>query len=431
MSFNPPGAGAPVFDAGADSLLFHQSFEGTNVAADRWLRDVSTQTVAQASGFLTLNASASLVDVTSSLVKTYRTFPLYGTAPVCAEMWLKTAGDTDAGSKAEWGIGFPATGGGAVVTDGAFFRLSVISGVPQLQGVLVANAAETTVQLRTGSATLPAASVLHRYAVEVRRDVILFVIDSSPAGSIAIPSGQPFASSASTAPIFAAVTNIAGSAVARQVNIGAVAVYLRSTKLHKPWGHQASGMGLSSIQLPPASVAGQTANYANSAAPGSASLSNTAAGYSTLGGQYQFAAVATNETDWQLFSFVNPPHSETLSGRTLYVTGIRIGEMVVTGAAAVNATTFFWGAGVGSVVSLAATDTATQFGTRRIALGAQTFLAAAALGTIAPGFAVDFSAAPLVVPAGCRFNVFLKQLNGAATVSLIWRGSVAVMGYFE
>jgi hypothetical protein len=44
---------------------------------------------------------------------------------------------------------------------------------------------------------------------------------------------------------------------------------------------------------------------------------------------------------------------------------------------------------------------------------------------------VDFGDAPLVCPPGLFFHVVVKQLNGAATASLVWRGTVTVVGYFE
>jgi len=56
----------------------------------------------------------------------------------------------------------------------------------------------------------------------------------------------------------------------------------------------ASGQGLGSYQ----SGATQTANYAPTSAPASATLSSAAAGYATLGGQFQFLAVAGAETDY-------------------------------------------------------------------------------------------------------------------------------------
>ncbi len=108
----------------------------------------------------------------------------------------------------------------------------------------------------------------------------------------------------------------------------------------------------------------QTANYANTAAPASATLSNTAAGYTTLGGQWQFAAVAGAETDYALFGFQVTAAAAASANKNLFITGIRI-EAVNTGAAvATTATLLQWGLAVGgTAVSLATADSATA-GTR-------------------------------------------------------------------
>ena len=133
-----------------------------------------------------------------------------------------------------------------------------------------------------------------------------------------------------------------------------------------------------------------------------------------------------------MLGYSNPAGTAALSGKTLYVTGIRISKMVVTGAAAVNATMFFWAAAAGSSnISLATTDATTSSSPKRVPLGVQNFLAAAPIGTGVEGFDLDFDNAPLVVPAGTFFHIILKQLNGAATASLVWRGQVTVIGYFE
>lgn len=56
----------------------------------------------------------------------------------------------------------------------------------------------------------------------------------------------------------------------------------------------------------------QLENHTNSTAPTSATLSNTAAGYTTLGGRFQFAAVAGAATDYALFGFQVPAGSKFL-----------------------------------------------------------------------------------------------------------------------
>jgi len=129
---------------------------------------------------------------------------------------------------------------------------------------------------------------------------------------------------------------------------------------------------------------------------------------------------------------LNPAGTNALPGKNLYVTAIRICGLVVTGAAAVNATMFFWAVGIGSsAVSLATTDAATTVSPKRIPLGIQNHLAAAAVGTGADGFDVQFTDAPLVVQPGTYLHIILKQLNGTNTASLVFRGQVMVNGYFE
>src|SRR5262245_66604883 len=59
----------------------------------------------------------------------------------------------------------------------------------------------------------------------------------------------------------------------------------------------------------------QLTNDTNSTAPGDASLSNTAASYTTLGGKWRFDNVAGAETDFALFGFT------MLTGWKIFITG--------------------------------------------------------------------------------------------------------------
>lgn len=129
---------------------------------------------------------------------------------------------------------------------------------------------------------------------------------------------------------------------------------------------------------------------AEAAAPASATLSNTAAGYTTLGGQFQFAAVATTPTVLQ------------------------------------------WALGVGSTaVSLATTEAAAARAPRRITLGTQAFPVGAAIGADA-GKRIDVNLdAPVVVEPGTFLHIILKMPVGTATASQIIRGVVGINAYWE
>lgn len=184
----------------------------------------------------------------------------------------------------------------------------------------------------------------------------------------------------------------------------------------KPWQDVIAGMGFGTVVNPTVALT-QLANWANTAAPASATLSNTAAGYTTLGGQFQFAAVAGAETDYALFAFTVP------AGVSLHVDSIRI-ETTNTGAAvATTETMLHWFMGD----ALAATLATNSF---RRALGVQAFPIAAAIGAVASPIDRQFRT-PFVVHSGRIFHIGLKMPRGTATASQVIRGLVDVGGYFE
>ena len=126
--------------------------------------------------------------------------------------------------------------------------------------------------------------------------------------------------------------------------------------------------GRNSVVLP--STGAQLGNHANSTGPVSATLSNTAAGYSKLGGLWAAASIAGAVDDYALFAYEVPAASR------LFVTGINISPTIVTGAAnATTATILQWALGVNSpAVSLATATT----GPDKISLGMQSCLASLA-----------------------------------------------------
>jgi hypothetical protein len=383
-----------------------------------------------------VNGGSSTTSGQGNYIRTYRHFPTYGTYPVYVDVWLRETGYNSVNVVSEWGLLYLTAVATATPLDGVFWRRLSGGG---LRAVINYNGTETeytvdttNVPARDGVSAYDPAEVNH-YLIVYHNDVIRFWINDVLVAAIDCPSNQQgFANSSNTPLGFRVINNNTVTPAARQLQIGFVSVSMGDQDTNKPWPHVLAGMGQGAYQSQMGSGITQTANWGNSQAPASASLSNTAASYATLGGQYQFAASATNETDWALFAYQNPAGTATLSGKTLYVTGIRISKMVVTGAAAVNATFFFWAAGVGSsAVSLATADSTTASSPKRVPLGVHSFVAGATVGTAADGFDIDFDNAPLVVPAGTYFHIILKQLNGTNTASLVWRGQVTVMGYFE
>jgi len=417
---------------GSDQPLFNLSFEGTTIAQAHLQQNLTTMTAAQASGFLSLNSGNATASGNAANVRTYRCFPLLGSYPTYGDLWVREGNPTTTNAVSEFGFGYVS--GVAAPTDGIFFRR--LSG-GQLQGVVnfagtevVANITPTNIPSRDGVGVYDASETNH-YLISNHNDDVEFWINDALVARIQTPSTQGGPTSSSQQPIFARVYNSGVASAGRRVEIGFMQVAGGDVMTNKPWAHQMVGGGGGAHQNQQGVASGQTANYANSAAPASATLSNTAAGYTTLGGQWQAAAVVGAETDYALFGYQVPVGTNILPGKTLYITDIRIGETAVTGAAVVTSTLFQWALAVGSTaVSLATTDAAATVGPRRVALGTQALAAAAAIGTIASGFPMNFST-PLAAPPGTFVHVILKVPAGAATASLVFRGTVAVHGYFE
>jgi hypothetical protein len=183
-------------------------------------------------------------------------------------------------------------------------------------------------------------------------------------------------------------------------------------------------------QNDPSGVLGQLTQYANSAAPAAAVLANGTPSYTTLGGKFNFASIAGAETDFPLFGFQVPVAPTLAPGTRLYIEGISISSVVSTVLGA-SALIIEWGLGINSTAaSLATADgggTSGVFGPRRLALGSQSFLSAAAVGTQAVDLVRTFVSS-LVVENGRFLHVICRLPVGPA--SGVVRGEVMIDGYF-
>lgn len=413
---------------GMDTPLFSQAFEGTVVAQDRLQQAVSTMTITQASGFLILNTALATANTNAAQVRTYRTFTLLGNAPLYGEFWLREDNETATNAISEWGFGYVA--GVAAPTDGVFFR-RLAGG--QLRGVINFAGAETPVDLAS-----PTAGATHYYIIVVHNERVEFWIDNVLAGSIATPVTQAIPMNASSQPMFARVYNTGVASAGRRIQIGFWAASVGDLAEGKMWQHVMAGIGCGSYQIQPGTASGQTALYSPTAVAAPTWTANTAPATNALGGQWispspipagssGLATIA--ETHYPIFAYLNPAGTATLPGKTLYVTGVRIGETFVTVVLGASATVLQWGVACGSTApSLATTDAATTLGPRRVLLGAQSFAVTAAVGTVAPAIDMKFDT-PLVVPPGTYFHVILANFLNAATGAL--HGSVSVNGYYE
>lgn len=390
----------------------------TAINTRKWATILTTQTITLANGRYTLNSSGITTVTTGTLMKSYRHIPFYQNSTTYCEMYVMWTLSPVANWVAEWGLSDQASATAATFTNGIFFRLTNGS----FKGVAVYNGVEYSVDLGVP----PAEATSYDCVVEVTPEYIFYWVDGVILGTLQVQAALFAQTQMNALPVFARTYN-AGSApsVAIKLEVGNIMASVGGQNVNKLWSTVASGNGDMSVQAPSGTAVGQTANYANSAAPASATLSNTAAGYATLGGQFQFAAVAGSETDYLLFSYIVPV------GKTLVVRGIWIDTVNMGAAVATSATLLQWAVGVGNTAAnLTTADAAATKSAARVALGMQTFPIAAAIGAQAAMIDKNFDA-PLTVNSGEYFQIMVKMPLGTATGSQIIRGIVGVNGIVE
>lgn len=410
---------------GIDQVYWQDTFNHAISDVSAYQMVTSTATIALSGGNMVLNAGNSVASGAVARVQTYRTFQLQAAASLEVVFRARLAIMPQANNVIEMGVGFAATT--ATPTDGIYFKYNTAGA---LVGVVNINGTEnTTADIDAGIVN----GENNFYRIVIDQDQAEFYINGVLYAVLPVPNTVAAVSFARSLPLLMRFYNSAVVGTAQRIEISDVAIVGRDLAQNRNFETASAGMEMASYMNARGAAAGQSANYANSAAPASATLSNTAAGYTTLGGQFQFAAVAGAETDYALFAYQVPAASAAGANKNLVVKGIRI-ETVNTGAAvATTATLLQWGIAVGgTAVSLATADSATA-GTRaarRQTLGLQSFPIAAAIGALAAPIFINFET-PLYVAAGTFVHVILKMPLGTATASQVIRGTVMINGFFE
>lgn len=412
--------------SGLDQLLFDEEFQGSAVNTAQFNTNVTTMTVAVANGVITLNNGGDTANGTVARVQSYAHFAMAGAFPTYFDCVFKLDAVLQTNNKVEIGLGFAS--GTTAPTDGLMLRLTDGS---TMEFVTVNNSVETKQTLQVPDGFTLAAGEFYRLQIVSTHDQAECYLNNALVAYIPRPRTTNLITRSSAWPVLFRIWNTGSVGTAQKLHVSNVAVTQGDVNQSKLWSHTASRAGFTALQGQTAGTMGSTANYANSATPASASLSNTAAGYTTLGGKWQFAAVATAATDFALFGFQVPVGSATAPGLTLHVTGVHISTVNTGAAVATTATILEWGLGFGATaVSLATAEAAAAKAPRRIALGMQGFIVGAAIGATAPDVVRQF-VTPVVVNPGEFLHVILQVPLGTATASEVFRGTVAIEGYWD
>ena len=411
-----------------DKVIWQDTYNHGVLNNSKYVGVTSVQTIVVGGGFLTLNAGSSVASAAVSRVQTFKTFSLFNTYPLIFNTRAKFSAAFQANNVIEFGFGYAATT--VAPTDGVFFR--VTGGI--LLGVVNNNGAETTVNTNF----TPSVGTIDEYVIITGQDRTEFWIDGILRGTIITPSSLGSPCQSNSLPILLRNYNSSLALVAVQFSMSQMAVSLGDMDSGKDWATVMVTNGQSAINATDGTAAAAAGTYlsnnANNAAPVSAALSNTTAGYATLGGQFQFAAVGGAETDYALFAYLNPVATVAVPGKTLIITGVKIDTYNTGAAVATTPTVMQWSIGVGgTAISLLTADSVTA-GTRaarRNSLGTQVMLTAVPIGGQCDrNLDVKFTA-PLIVEQGTYCHIILKMPVATATASQVVRGTVLVNGYFE
>lgn len=419
----PIGASSQgLLGTGSVQVDFEQGFSASAISPSVWSQVLTTMTIGVANNTITLNSGNSLAQSASSRLVSYRQAKApRGSDRIIA--WRMMLPNQVTGAVIEIGA-FTATGITSP-TAGSFFRYGSNG---QLRGVSISvTGAESTTEV----IPTPSLNVAHDYTIWIMSKAIVFQIDDVVVGSIPLGNTAPSCVTSESSPFCARLYNASATPTAQQVYLHrCVGALYGGTYGYDRQFLAALGGDIGSQGVVGAGT-GSLVNWANSAAPVSAALFNISAGYATLGGQFQFAAVAGSETDYALFAYQVPVQTATNQGRTLVVHGINISTFIMGAAVATTPTLLQWGIAYdGTAVALSTVEGASSKAPRRVPLGCQSLPVGLAVGGSVPNLSVNFRQ-PLSVNAGNYLHVILKIPVGTATASQIVRGVVAIDATWE
>lgn len=418
---------------GQDVMLDNDTFNYANQATSKYAYLSTTLTMAQTGGALTTNGTSITTINTAASYRTWQNFPMYGQqTSLYAEFSASITAAMATNTTIDFGLFITSGSSPYLPSDGAFFRWTSAG----LTGVVNFNGTDSALSTFTWT---PTVNQVYQFVIVINEREVEFWIDDVLYGTKAVQTGngQPFMSSSLPMQIRHAIGGtLAGSVV--QFKLWDYSVQLADVQPNLPYGAQMAGLGGTLQVQQGATTGGQLTTYALGAEPGAVTLTaSTAPATNSLGGLFLLpAAITTAASDYPLFAWLNPAHTTAIPGKVFFCTGIRVGELTVTTALTGGPIIITYAVGFGSTAASLATTETTTFtsGTtkiaRKIPLGLQTLAATAAVGTLSPGFQVNFEDAPLPVNPGEYLHIIIRVL-GTSISGGAPRGSVAVFGYFR
>jgi hypothetical protein len=408
-----------------------EMFEGATVNVQKWTPASTTFVPVQSTLAGYIFNSTNLTTLSAvSILQSQRLF--YKMVRVPLQFKKRYRHSMVSGTIADFGFGVPVTTT-LLVPNGTCFRMTN-SGV--IQGVITYNNVEIAITNiiskvasngNTVGGNLNMSNAYYTanyfvYDIVIDDDNAIFTIQNTSTGemvgylSLPVPIGYQKMWGSTGLPVYSRVYNNTAPASFPTNIITELQVLSMDVGTQMDASQVAGNLSMSAGRNP--FTGAQIENHTNSTAPVSATLSNIAAGYTTLGGKFQFAAAAGAVTDFALFGFTVP------AGSKFICEGITINTRNTGAAVAVTASTLEWAMGFNSsAVSLATANIV------RRQVGHQSFAIGAAIEAVAPTLDVNF-VTPEVVESGRFVHVILTLPVGTATAAQILRGTVLIKGRF-
>ena len=411
---------------GIDTVLFSDTFNATTQNLNLWSYTTATLTCTQPGGYLQFGTVQGTANAHGAFVRSFQYFPLLGTAPLSIEFSGSSNTSALVANEAFYaGLGLPSAGG-TLPTDGCWFKMTSAG----LFGELQYNGGSVTqVTLMNAQITLATNA---RFVMVVTEEEIEFWVNDVLYGEIAVPAGtgQPFMGG--SLPVF--MQKICSGVVANTnvIRVTDITVTAMDIATNKPWAQQLAGqylMGYVQQNGTAIGTTGATTQFVGAVTTGStpvptnAAGSNTAANTTGLGGTGQLTASASSATDVIATSYLNPAGTINLTGRNLYIKGIKISAINYGATVATTPTTLMWSIGFGQTAVSMQTVTTASFGNNtthapnRLHIGFMSVPSGALAGTMyGPDIVLKLDT-PIVIRPGEYVNTFLKQIIGTATAS--------------
>lgn len=428
-----------VFRVGQDQILLKSVFSGSATSANAISQDVwqqtattmtatATNTVGVAnSGFLLLNAGASVTITQGISYRTYASYPLYGTYPTYIEFFAGTANGAATGKVMELGVGLVTSATSLELLDGVCFRWTQNG---ELRGVMCI----AGVEYYTAALTIPDDSATNHFVICASAEQVEFWIDGALQAIMDSPAGAASVCLQNNLPVLMRVFNNSAPnpLVAAQLRIAQVNISQGAMATNKPYSYVMSAMSQHASNVPYGTAVGMTPAITNNTSPGAGAGSNTAALVTGLGGFFLMNSIASSANDLIATSYQVPAQTTAITAsKRLYITGVRISCINFSATVATTPTTLLWTLCWGHTnVSLATTDAVTAKAPRRVGLGVMSVAVGAVAG--APySNEIDLSfATPIVVNPGEFIATAVRQIVSTATGNNIY-GLVGFGGFWE